>query len=344
MLSFLPSVLALQPFPTPGGPRSSAASSTAQPQSVRVPTPPQPLVVQQQTVGAARWRDVDPWHPAARRAGENLIRVYTSAEAYMEYRTAEIVEAADASIAGLFEFEHKRAASCPNAAQTSYWNDPRIHNFGNCGWRGLLHALVVPIATHAIDRFAYGGIDVRKQIHETLIPDNYDVVDLGCGVGFSPARNGRVTGVDSSEQMLTVARMRRPDVSFERGNSETWGASGCCDMATIMYNMHEMPSKARLRVLLNAQRIARRSVMVVDIWPGFKPTAMMLSGEPYVLDYLENIDAEVKASAGPGWRVQRVDIVPEHVTMWRLDREDGDEEQAGRDQELGGEGGLEWGI
>ena len=79
MLSFLPSVLALQPSPTPGGPRSSAASSTAQPQSVRVPTPPQPLVVQQQTVGAARWRDVDPWHPAARRAGKNLIRVYTSA-------------------------------------------------------------------------------------------------------------------------------------------------------------------------------------------------------------------------------------------------------------------------
>ena len=51
---------------------------------------------------------------------------------------------------------------------------------------------------------------------------------------------------------------------------------------------------------------------------------MMLSGEPYVLDYLRNIDAEVEASAGPGWHVSRVDLVPEHVTMWRLDRDEGD--------------------
>ena len=71
---------------------------------------------------------------------------------------------------------------------------------------------VVPIATHAIDRFAYDGCDVRKRIHEELIPDEYEVVDLGCGVGFSAARNGKCIGVDTSEQMLAVARLRRPDV------------------------------------------------------------------------------------------------------------------------------------
>jgi hypothetical protein len=35
---------------------------------VRVPTPPQPLVMQQQAVGAARWRDVDPCTVASGRS------------------------------------------------------------------------------------------------------------------------------------------------------------------------------------------------------------------------------------------------------------------------------------
>ena len=51
---------------------------------------------------------------------------------------------------------------------------------------------------------------MRKIIHETIIPPDYDVVDFGCGVGFSCARNGRCVGVDSSRQMLRVARLRRP--------------------------------------------------------------------------------------------------------------------------------------
>ena len=131
------------------------------------------------------------------------------------------------SVASLFEFEHARAAEFERMGQTkisTYWEDPRIHNFGNQGWRGLLHALVVPIATHAIDRFAYSGVDARKLIHEAEFPADAEVVDLCCGVGFSCARNGHVTAVDTSREMLTVARLRRPDVQrFECGNAETWG-------------------------------------------------------------------------------------------------------------------------
>ena len=69
-------------------------------------------------------------------------------------------------VVDLFEFEHKRAAKFERTGQHEYWADPRIHNFGNLGWRGILHALVVPIATHAIDRFAYSGVNARRAIHD----------------------------------------------------------------------------------------------------------------------------------------------------------------------------------
>jgi hypothetical protein len=88
-----------------------------------------------------------------------------------------------------------------------------------------------------------------------------------------------------------------------------------------MYGMHEMPQAARRRILRNAMRLARESVIVVDIWPGFKPSPMMLSGEPYVLDYLANMDADVDASTLTAeWDVTRIDVVEEHVRMWKLDR------------------------
>ena len=89
--------------------------------------------------------------------------------------------------------------------------------------------MVVPVATHAIDRFAYSGVDVRNIIHTSIIPQEAEVVDLCCGVGFSassgvylstrvgcalglqePPRS--VVGVDTSEQMLAIARLRQPEV------------------------------------------------------------------------------------------------------------------------------------
>lgn len=244
---------------------------------------------------------------------------------------------ANVGIAALFTWEHTRAFQYERALVHSYWDDPRIHNFGNVGWRGLLHAVVVPVATHAIDRFAYSGVDVRKVIHETIIPQDANVVDLCCGVGFSASSlewkerlahlTGRieasrsVTGVDTSDEMLAIARIRRPEVRFTRGNAEDWGASGCCDVATVMYGMHEMPRGARRRVIRNALRLARQSVLVVDICPDFEPSPMMLSGEPFVLDYLANIDDDVAAVYNTeDWTLQRVNLVDDHVTMWKFDR------------------------
>ena len=90
-----------------------------------------------------------------------------------------------------------------------------------------------------------------------------------------------------------------------------------------MFGMHEMPGSARRRVLRNAMRLAKKTVLAVDIWPGFEPSPMMLSGEPYVLDYLANVEDDVIASHDPmQWEVTRIDVVAEHVRMWKFERLD----------------------
>ena len=93
MSVLLPSVLALRAdsFPAGSGPgNTAAASSPSQQPPIHVPQPSGRLIVEQSSNAGRRSVDpdegVDPWHPAARVAGENLVRVYTSAEAYMEYR------------------------------------------------------------------------------------------------------------------------------------------------------------------------------------------------------------------------------------------------------------------
>ena len=90
-----------------------------------------------------------------------------------------------------------------------------------------------------------------------------------------------------------------------------------------MFGMHEMPMGARRRVIRNALRLAKSKVMVVDIHPSFAPNAMMLSGEPFVLDYLANIEDDVDASYDhKEWELTRVDVVEDHVRMWKFERID----------------------
>lgn len=212
-----------------------------------------------------------------------------------------------------------------------YWYDPRIHNWGNIGLKGFCHAALAPLATNIIDRVSYGGLDVRKVVLEDL-PVGQSVLDLCCGVGFSTAPGAH--GVDTSPQMLSVARLRRPDATFSFGNAETFGERDSYDVVTVMFSTHEMPVEGRRRVLYNAMRVARRSVFVVDIHPTFsqtlkqKPLAgkSFLTGEPYVLDYLERMDYDVTSAVwyarrqlGTSWKATKKTVLEDHVAMWQLD-------------------------
>ena len=82
-----------------------------------------------------------------------------------------------------------------------------------------------------IDQLSYGGLDVRKVIKQTLT-ENATVLDMCCGVGFSTAPGA--VGVDTSPEMLSVAKLRRLDARFAFGNAESFGEDKSFDIVTIM--------------------------------------------------------------------------------------------------------------
>jgi hypothetical protein len=58
-------------------------------------------------------------------------------------------------------------------------------------------------------------------------------------------------------------------------------------------------------------------VWIVDIAPQYSPSATMLSGEPYLLDYLRTIDEVVGGVASVrGRRVSTFEFVRGHVRAW----------------------------
>ena len=47
--------------------------------------------------------------------------------------------------------------------------------------------------------------------------------------------------------------------------------------------------KSQKKIVLNAKRIAKNEVLIMDISPNYKPSSLMLSGEPYLINYKRNI-------------------------------------------------------
>jgi len=199
---------------------------------------------------------------------------------------------------------------------TEYWNHPHIHGFGNTGWGGSIHARVAPLVTRLIDRMAYDGMDVRGIIHRKLKAEmNWtSAADLCCGAGVSTPLYG--IGVDTSEEMIDVASGRTwfgaaEKKRFRVGNAESWGEDDQFELVTCMFGFHEMPAAGRETVIRNMMRIASRKAVIVDIDPSYVPGKEMMSGEPYVLDYLAHIDDELVDWAG-------MSFIAGHIRLWEI--------------------------
>lgn len=174
----------------------------------------------------------------------------------------------------------------------SLWNypfHPHIHMLGNRGFWGSIHAKIAPAFTHFIDKEVY-GVEIRKKVLEKY--QNKTILDMGCGTGISTAYNG--IGIDTSPEMLSEAKRLYPEKEFYYGNAENYRPDKAIDIVTCMFMLHEVPSLYRDKILNNARRIAGEKVIVVDISPDYVPSKLMLMGEPYILDYLEHIQPELK--------------------------------------------------
>lgn len=200
--------------------------------------------------------------------------------------------------------------STPRESSFPYYYDPRIHNFGNIGTIGMFHAEISPMVTRLIDRMAYNGEDVRKNILKQFVGKKTHL-DLACGTGTSTTPHS--IGVDTSPAMLLVAKRYYPLRRFVFGNAETYGKNKEYDVVTCMFAFHEMPIHAHKAVIKNAIRVAKKEVIIVDISPAYKPSQTMLTGEPYALQYLATISSTCRS-----FGFKEHDHIPDRVTVWRL--------------------------
>ena len=209
-----------------------------------------------------------------------------------------------------------------------YFNDPRIHNMGNVGFGGWVHAQLAPYATKMIDNIRYDGNDIRALVidrYNLYYKNKYNkcpkIIDLCCGIGISTMANQ--TGIDTSYQMIDKAKSIKDSknyhlrkgkklfTKFKTGNAENYGKNKQFDCSTIMFALHEMPQSAHKKIIQNCFRISRDNVLFVDISPDYNPSQIMIAGEPYLLDYLANFDNLMKT-----FGFSYIELVPGHVRVW----------------------------
>ena len=210
---------------------------------------------------------------------------------------------------------------------TKYYYDSRIHNFGNIGLGGQLHALLAPHATNMIDNKCYNSINIRHKIlsnYNQKFYNNYErlpkLIDLCCGTGTSTAINQ--LGIDTSEAMLSEAKSSeatnikqslktQTQTKFLKGNAENYGQLKEFDTATLMFAFHEMPNYAHHKIIKNAKRITKHAIIIVDISPTYSPSPLMLSGEPYLLNYKATIQKLLTDH-----NFNYLEYIPNHVGLW----------------------------
>uniref|UniRef100_A0A6C0KZX7 Methyltransferase domain-containing protein n=1 Tax=viral metagenome TaxID=1070528 RepID=A0A6C0KZX7_9ZZZZ len=206
-----------------------------------------------------------------------------------------------------------------------YPYDPRIHNFGNVGLGGKFHASLARPITKVIDNAAYEGEDIREIIATTLKNLKIETIsDWACGTGmstdalFKTFKNATISAFDTSEEMLEVARKSSIcNAKFLLGDIENVRLPKRADLITIMFAFHEIPQNGRLKILKNAKENLADGghLLVVDIDISYTPSKMMLTGEPYVLDYLSNIRSDIFSI----FPCVKEDVpVPGHVRQWLL--------------------------
>ena len=201
--------------------------------------------------------------------------------------------------------------------------NPRIHNMGNVGLGGELHARVAGLATRIIDSIAYDGVVLRSVIASRLREETEakEILELGCGVGTLTSWlvdfGFNVTAVDTSPQMVAQARRQVPAATVNVANAAD--THGVFHGAVACMLFHELPPVAHMDVLRAVS--GSPFIWVVDISDDYEPSALMRRGEPYIDSYLKSISSTMFAfSDDNGFVLEREKLVNGRVDLWKLTR------------------------
>jgi hypothetical protein len=98
---------------------------------------------------------------------------------------------------------------------------------------------------------------------------------------------------------------------FIIANAENYGQPQEFDTATLMFAFHEMPNYAHHKIIKNTKRITKHDILIVDISPNYSPSKLMLSGEPYLLNYKATIHEILTQH-----QFVYLEYIPNHVGLW----------------------------
>ena len=192
---------------------------------------------------------------------------------------------------------------------------PKIHNLGNVGLPGAIHAELAPAFTKLIDIKAYTGRNIRQEIINKLQNNRSNkILDLCCGVGISTAEYG----IDTSPQMINKAKRVFPNKKFVAENAENILKSKHLeffvnvDIVTCMFAFHEMPEYAHQKIINNSLHLASKEVLIIDLSPEYKSSKFMRDGEPYLLEYQSTIEKTMDKL-----NFIRSDYILNHVSIWK---------------------------
>jgi hypothetical protein len=82
-----------------------------------------------------------------------------------------------------------------------------------------------------------------------------------------------------------------------------------------MFLFHEVPQESRLNIIEILKSIALEKILIVDISPEYSPSNLMLTGEPYIMDYLKNIQTDLR-------HFDEEIIIDKHVHAWSINIHD----------------------
>lgn len=196
---------------------------------------------------------------------------------------------------------------------------------------GMIHALTASTATKIIDNFAYDGRNMRQELASEIARTNPDaiVLDIGCGVGTLTRELTHfnitvIAGIDTSDKMIKQAKREVPEQTFEVMNGADVGNKfSNVDVAIACMLVHELPQNAHIELIDALVNVTKYDgeIWIVDIDPAYKPSDIMLSGEPYVLCYLNNFEETLKDIANKKCLTFNTwSIIPNHVRAYIIRR------------------------